>query len=56
MDKDKIINLNIEQSKLDSSAKINKQSFLHTNPLLKKMFTANVLNNNKKFTLKDLFR
>ncbi len=54
MKEDKIIKTD---KKLENDVKKpDKQGFLHTNPLLKKKFVANIINNKKKFSLKDLFR
>lgn len=58
MDNGKIIKLNIKQQnteKEQSSEKM-KKSLFQTNPLLKKMFFANIDNRKNKFSIKDLFR
>jgi len=57
MDEKKILKLNIKQQENEITAKnTEKQSFLHTNPILSKMFVSNLLNTKKKFSIKDLFR
>lgn len=60
MDENKLIKLNIEQKAKNSEQKAENKprtgSFLHTNPILEKMFVANVINERKKFSIKDLFK
>ena len=60
MDKNKVIKLNIEQKAKNSEQQAEKKpklgSFLHTNPILEKMFVSNVINEKKKFSIKDLFK
>ncbi len=58
MDDEKIIQLNITPSDCENQSKtrMQKNSFLHTNPILKEMFFKNVINKKNKFSLKDLFR
>ena len=53
----KIIELKkaIEEKKGNNTNTI-RTSFLHTNPLLERMFISNLLNKKKKFSLKDIFR
>ena len=58
MDDEKIIKLDIKPVDLDK--KESKQnvcsSFLHTNPILQKMFFVNQVAKKDKFNFKDLFR
>ncbi len=57
MDDKKIINTVKEENKSGNEIKGPESRFcLHTNPLLKKKFIANIINSKKKFSLKDLFR
>ncbi len=58
MDDEKLIKLNINQNDCEnqSKKKMPKNSFLHTNPILKEMFFKNVINKKNKFSFKDLFK
>lgn len=60
MDENKLVKLNIEQKAKNSEQKAENKpkigSFLHTNPILEKMFVSNVINEKKKFSIKDLFK
>lgn len=58
MDENKIVKLNIETNKPVEKQECDKKfnfSF-HTNPILQKMFVANMNNKKDKFTFKDLFK
>ena len=58
MDDEKLIKLNIPKNDCENQSKsqVRKNSFLHTNPILKEMFFKNVINKKNKFSFKDLFR
>ena len=60
MDENKLVKLNIEQKAKNSEEQAEKKpkigSFLHTNPILEKMFVSNVINEKNKFSIKDLFK
>lgn len=58
MDENKIVKLNIKkQTEEKEEKKIQQnQSFFHTNPILQKMFIANMNNKKGKFSIKDLFK
>ena len=58
MDDEKIIKLDIKPSDLEiqkANQTVN-HSFLHTNPILQKMFFVNQVAKKNKFNFKDLFR
>ena len=54
MEENKVIRLNIEKKETEEKTPA-RESMLHTNPILGKMFAANLLNNDnkKKFKLSD---
>ena len=58
MDENKVVELNIKdkicEEKLEEKQKFNFS--LQTNPILQKMFLANMTNKKDKFKFKDLFR
>lgn len=58
MDDEKIIKLDIKPSDLDTteSKQTVYSNFLHTNPILQKMFFVNQVAKKNKFNFKDLFR
>lgn len=58
MDDEKIIKLDIKPSDLDNkeSKQTVYRNFLHTNPILQKMFFVNQAAKKNKFNFKDLFR
>lgn len=60
MDENKLVKLNIEPKAKNSEAQTEKKpkigNFLHTNPILEKMFVSNVINEKNKFSIKDLFK
>ena len=53
---DEKLNITPSDCENQSKTRMQKNSFLHTNPILKEMFFKNVINKKNKFSLKDLFR
>lgn len=58
MDESKIVELKIENNKPVEKCENDKKNNLsfHTNPILQKMFLANMNNKKDKFAFKDLFK
>lgn len=58
MDKKKIIKLDIKPSDVEQKAPCQtvNNNLSQTNPILQRMFFANLVNKKNKFNFKDLFR